>query len=334
VGFRLPTVFNLQLSVIPGLTLCFVIASAAVFSSTFWGVPALILALFLGYVVGEPASEHPFHQGVEFGRQSILKVGVVLLGVRLELDQVLALGWTPFVLVALAVPLTLLAARLLGKWLRLPTEYWLIGGAAVAICGASAAMAVAAILSARSSASRTLPLIVACVTGIGSIAMIAYPLLIELLGLDARTAGLLIGVSIHDVAQVAGAGYAISDPVGDVAIYTKMLRVAALVPVIALIALWQGNQSGSENGFPGFLYAFAAVVLLNALGLLGNQARMVAEAFSEFFLVTAMVGVGAKIQFSNLVGESWRPLFLLSVLSILLFVVPLLVITLTGHVSG
>lgn len=334
MSFHLPTALHLQLSIIPGFILCTVIAVGSVFSSPFWGIPALILALFLGYVLGEPAKEHPFHDGVEFSRQSILKLGVVLLGVRLEFDQVLDLGWIPLIVVAIAVPLTFLAAMVMGRWLRLPSEYWLIGGAAVAICGASAAMSVAAILSVRAATTRALPYIVASVTVIGSIAMIAYPLLVEGLGLDVRSAGLLIGVSIHDVAQVAGAGYSVSDPVGDVAIYTKMLRVAALVPVIAVIALWQGSQREQDNGFPWFLYAFAAVVALNAFGLVGDQVRLIAEAFSKLFLVTAMVGLGTKIQFSSLVGESWRPLFLLVALSLLLLILPLLVITLTGNFWG
>lgn len=329
MGFRLSTAYSSQLSVIPGLALCLALGLAAIFSSPFWGVPPLILALFLGYVVGDPARELPFYDGVEFSRQSILKLGVVLLGLRLDLDQVLTLGWFPVLLVSLSVPLTILLSWLIGRWLRLPTEYWLIGGAAVAICGASAAMAVAAILSARSGTSRSLPYIAASVTGIGSIAMVGYPFLVNWLGMDAQSAGVLIGISIHDVAQVAGAGYAISDPVGDVAIYTKMLRVAALVPVIAFIALWQRNQDDHANGFPGFLYAFAILVVLNAMGLVGTQLKLVAEMFSQLCLVTAMVGLGAKIQFSSLLGESWRPLFLLVVLSLVLFAVPLLLITVT-----
>ncbi|OAN87471.1 hypothetical protein A8B84_14860 [Marinobacter sp. EhC06] len=332
MGFRFPAAFSLQLSVFPGIALCAILALAAIISSPFWGVPSLILALFLGYVVGDPMREHPFHDGAEFSRQSVLKLGVVLLGVRLELDQMLVLGWSPVLLVMFCVPITILVAWMLGRWLRLPTECWLIGGAAVAICGASAAMAVAAILSARSGTSRILPYIVASVTGIGSIAMIAYPFLYGLLGVDARSAGLLIGISIHDVAQVAGAGYAISEPVGDVAIYTKMLRVAALVPVITLIALWQRSRSDQDNGLPGFLYAFAAVVALNTFGLLGTQIKLIAEAVSEFCLVTAMVGLGARIQFSSMLGESWRPLFLLVVLSLFLFVGPLLMMLIAGGI--
>ena len=330
MGSRIPTVLSQQFSVIPGVALCMTLAMAVVFASPFWGVPALILALFLGYVVGEPVSGHPFQQGIEFSRQGVLKLGVVLLAARLEPGQVLDLGWVPLLLVVLAVSLTLLAAWVLGRCLRLPTEYWLIGGAAVAICGASAAMAVAAILAGRAATTRTLPYIVASVTVIGSLAMIAYPLMVDLLGLGVRSAGLLIGLSIHDVAQVAGAGYAVSDPVGDVAIYTKMLRVAALVPVIALIALWQGSQGGQDNGFPGFLYAFAAVVVLNALGLLNDQIRLMAAIFSEFFLVTAMVGLGAKIQFSSLLGESWRPFFMLTCLSLLLLLFSFVAISLVG----
>ncbi|MDP2505532.1 YeiH family protein [Oceanobacter sp. 3_MG-2023] len=330
MGFRLYTLLSSQGSIIPGFALCLALGMAAVFSSPFWGVPSLILALFLGYVIGAPAREFPLYSGIEFSRQNILKLGVVLLGVRLDLHQVLALGWTPVLLVSLSVPLTILLAWVIGRWLRLPTECWLIGGAAVAICGASAAMAVAAVLSARQGTSRILPYIAASVTGIGSIAMISYPFLVDVLGINAQSAGVLIGISIHDVAQVAGAGYAISDTVGDVAIYTKMLRVAALVPVIAIIAIWQKSNSDHGNGLPGFLYAFAAIVTLNALGFIGDQVKWLAEELSTVFLVTAMVGLGAKIQFANLLGESWRPLFLLLVLSVLLFLVPLLVIIISG----
>lgn len=329
MGSRLYTAYSSQLSVIPGVALCLTLGLAALFSSPFWGVPPLVLALFLGYIVGDPARERPFNKGIEFSRRSVLQLGVILLGLRLDPAQILSLGWFPLLLVAVAVPLTLLFSWLIGRWLRLPTEYWLIGGAAIAICGASAAMAVAAVLNLRNSSGRALAYIVASVTGIGSMAMIGYPYFIDLLGLDAQRAGLLIGVSIHDVAQVAGAGYAISNPAGDVAIYTKMLRVAALVPVIAVIALWQRGQEEPGKGFPGFLYAFAALVTLNALGLVGTEIKQVAETISQLCLVTAMIGLGAKIQFAGLLGEGWRPLILLVALSLLLFVLPLLALTLT-----
>ena len=327
MGLQPLTILQIRLSVAPGLVLCLITGSAAVFSSSFWGVPSLILALFLGYVVGDLARENPLYEGVEFSRQSVLKLGVVLLGVRLDLAQVLELGWVPIGLVILAIPLTILAAWIIGLWLRLPTESWLIGGAAVAICGASAAMAVAAILSDRTATSRILPYIVASVTGIGSIAMIAYPLLVGFLDLDSQSAGLLIGISIHDVAQVAGAGYTVSEITGSVSVYTKMLRVASLVPVIFIIALWCRPTSAKDTRFPGFLYAFAAVVALNALSLIPPQVKLAVNSFSELCLVTAMVGLGVKTQFFQLMQEGWRPLILLIVLSLFLLGAPLVAIT-------
>jgi uncharacterized membrane protein YadS len=114
-------------------------------------------------------------------------------------------------------------------------------------------------------------LTVVTVTVLSTIAMIAYPLFVTVVGLDHIQAGIFLGGTIHDVAQVVGAGYSISPKTGDVATYVKLLRVTMLLPVVFSIAFVisrgvKGDQSGAKAKLPLFLVGFAVLVAMNSLG--------------------------------------------------------------------
>jgi uncharacterized membrane protein YadS len=131
--------------------------------------------------------------------------------------------------------------------LNLPREFGILAGGAVAICGASAALAVSSVLPKSETLEQNTILVIIGVATLSSLAMIGYPILAAQLGLADISAGLFFGGSIHDVAQVLGAGYAISEDAGEVATVTKLLRVALLFPIVSLIALWVGaRHSGAR----------------------------------------------------------------------------------------
>jgi Conserved hypothetical protein 698 len=122
-----------------------------------------------------------------------------------------------------------------------------LSGGATAICGASAALAIAAALPNHPQKERAILFTVFGISALSSFAMIAYPMLAHAVGLDARQAGVFLGATIHDVAQVVGAGYSISPETGDVATFVKLLRVATLMPVIA-ITVMSYRHAGGEVG--------------------------------------------------------------------------------------
>jgi uncharacterized integral membrane protein (TIGR00698 family) len=146
--------------------------------------------------------------------------------------------------------------------------------------------------------------------------MILYPALATIIGLNHVRAGVFLGGTIHDVAQVVGAGYTISPQTGDVATYVKLLRVTMLLPVVFGIAVVVARTSktgrtGSGPLVPTFLLGFAALVALNSFGLLPKAAIDAASDVSRWCLVTAIAALGMKTSFKALVEVGWRPVALM-----------------------
>jgi uncharacterized integral membrane protein (TIGR00698 family) len=191
-----------------------------------------------------------------------------------------------------------------------------LSGGAVGICGASAAMAIASVLPRNAESERDTILTVVAVTALSTLAMILYPMLVAVTGLDHEQAGVFLGGTIHDVAQVVGAGYIISPRTGDVATYVKLLRVAMLLPVVFAIALIvaRGRKGQVERGraeFPLFLLGFIALVVIGSLGWAPKPAIGAANEISRWCLVTAIAALGMKTSFRKLAAVGWRPIALM-----------------------
>jgi uncharacterized membrane protein YadS len=156
---------------------------------------------------------------------------------------------------------------------------------------------------------------VVTVTALSTVAMILYPILVAALGLDHAHAGVFLGGTIHDVAQVVGAGYMISPETGDVATYVKLLRVATLMPVVFVVGLLMAeNRKGiARRGplLPFFLLAFAALVVVNSLLPVPPVVTEAATDVSRWCLVAAISALGMKTSFRDLAAVGWRPVGLI-----------------------
>ena len=197
-----------------------------------------------------------------------------MLGVRITFGQIASLGLAPVATVIVGVATTILVGLLLARRLGLSDKFGVLSGGAVAICGASAALAIASVLPNDKDRERDTILTVVLVTALSTLAMILYPVFATSIGLDHKHAGVFIGGTIHDVAQVVGAGYMISPETGDIATYVKLLRVAMLLPVVLAISVAVARQGGGEKArvtLPLFLLGFAALVIVNSLGLLPHR---------------------------------------------------------------
>ncbi|MFO1311425.1 MAG: putative sulfate exporter family transporter [Burkholderiales bacterium] len=282
----------------PGVVLACVIAIASAFVAENRGGPTLLYALLLGMALNPVASEGRARGGVDFAARHVLRVGVALLGARITVAQVAALGWRNGALVALVVVATIafgaLAARAFGQTRRLG----LLTGGATAICGASAAIAIASVLPRDERSERELVFTVAGVTALSTVAMILYPPLASVLGLGAHETGVFIGATIHDVAQVVGAGYSVSAEVGDYAVLTKMLRVAMLLPVVMVFAMVlhrrRGRDERTDALVPPFLLGFVALIVAGSLGWIPAPIARALNEGSRACLVVAIAAVGLK----------------------------------------
>jgi len=206
---------------------------------------------------------------------------------------------------------TLMIGALLARLLGLSRDFGLLSGGSVGVCGASAALAIASVLPKTKESERDVILAVVVVTTLSTIAMILYPMLVTAIGLDHQRAGLFLGGTIHDVAQVVGAGYMISPQTGDVATYVKLLRVAMLLPVVLSVAFIVSRgatgQSKARVPVPLFLLGFAALVVVNSVGFLSKPVVDGASELSRWCLVVAIAALGMKTTFKALIAAGWRP---------------------------
>jgi uncharacterized integral membrane protein (TIGR00698 family) len=293
----------------PGLAIACIVAIAAKWLSEHFTAPVLLFALLLGMAVNFASRERALKPGIDFAGRAILRVGVALLGARITLDQVRSLGMETVALVIAAVALTIFVGWLMARTLKLGAPLGVLMGGAVAICGASAALAIAAIIPKSATHERDTILTVIGVTALSTIAMILYPVALAGLHIDARSTGILIGATIHDVAQVVGAGYAVSKETGDVAVIVKLLRVALLLPAVIVISLLF-RRARAEAGprppiLPVFLVAFAALVIANSVGIVPAPVRSGFEQGSFWCLAIAIAALGAKTDLGDLMRVGW-----------------------------
>jgi uncharacterized integral membrane protein (TIGR00698 family) len=214
--------------------------------------------------------------------------------------------------VALTIAVSMVVARMMG----FKSLFGLLSGGATAICGASAALALAAALPAHPQKERATLFTVVVVSSLSTVAMIAYPMLAQWLGLDARTAGVFLGATIHDVAQVVGAGYGMSRETGDVATFVKLLRVATLLPVIVFAVACTRSSGQAAGGkrpplLPWFAVAFAALVLVNSAGWIAPQVAALGSDLSRWFLVAAIAAIGMKTRLRELATVGFKPVALM-----------------------
>ena len=203
---------------LPGVALSAVIAMAATTVSILHGGPQFLYALFFGIAFHYLSQEARTRPGIEFCARGVLRLGVGLLGARITATQIAGLGWETAAIVVAAVVTTLLCGTFLGKrFFGLTRAEGVLSGGAVAICGASAALAISAVLPRDKESDRSTLMVVVTVTVLSTIAMVLYPLIVRALGLPPELAGLFLGGTIHDVAQVVGAGYMVNPETADYA---------------------------------------------------------------------------------------------------------------------
>ncbi|MDX1455850.1 MAG: putative sulfate exporter family transporter [Gammaproteobacteria bacterium] len=308
---------------LPGLALCAFITAVALLLSPWLALPALLLALLLGLVLFGLADHPRFSTGIDFSANTLLKIGVALLGARISFEQVMVLGMLPLLLAIAGIILTLAFGLLAARGFGLSRVAGVLSGGAVAICGASAAMALAAVLPQRDDSQKQLLFTIIAVTAISTLAMLLYPWLASLMPLDQQAIGLFLGGTIHNVPQAVGAGYLVSDPAGDAATLIKLMRVAMLAPVVMLVSLLVSQRTSSLGGkapLPLFLVGFVVLVTINSLGWLGPLQPLLVE-LSSLLLVVAIAAIGMKASIGEMLGLGWRPLLLVVAETIFLVVV-------------
>jgi uncharacterized integral membrane protein (TIGR00698 family) len=314
----------------PGLAFALIVAAAANFLSEHYTAPVMLYALLLGMTLNFLTEAPRSQAGIEFASKTLLRIGVALLGLRIGWDQVTALGWMPVLMVIGIVTVTIGVSVLLARAMGFSPLFGFLSGGATAICGASAAMALSAILPAHEKKEQATLFTVIGVSALSTLAMIAYPLIARATGLNDHQAGMFIGATIHDVAQVVGAGYAISPDAGDTATIIKLLRVAMLLPVILVAGYVTRKQAAPDATrpplLPWFVVGFVLLMVVNSANILPSPVVAGGDIVSRWCLITSIAAIGIKTRLGEIVKLGIKPVLLMFAETLLLAAMVLLIL--------
>lgn len=309
-------------ALIPGIAVCLTAAAAASFLSDHYGAPVMLFALLIGIALNHFGESQAASPGIQFSGRTVLRVGVALLGVRVTLSEIAALGWEPFALIVVSVAVTIALSVIAARAMGFNPLFGLLSGGATAICGASAALAIAAALPSHPLKERATAFTIVGVSLLSTLTMIAYPIVASALHLPSADVGVFLGATIHDVAQVVGAGYSVSHEVGDTATVVKLTRVALLLPVILIAALATRSPEGAGEKrpplLPWFAIAFFALLVVNSTGIVPAAIGAACSEVSRWCLVTAIAALGMKTSIRDIAAAGVRPIVLMVAETVLL----------------
>lgn len=337
----------------PGLLISAGLAAAAMaLGSIDWlqnhGLSALTLAIVLGMLIGNtiyPRFAAVSGPGVNYSKQTLLRLGVVLYGLRLTVQDVGQVGLAGVAIDALVVGSTFALACWVGiSWLGMDRKTVMLIGAGSSICGAAAVMAAEPVVKGR---AEQVTVAVATVVMFGTLSIFLYPLLFELnqhfnfLGGGTQGFGIYVGSTIHEVAQVVAAARAIGVEAADTAVIAKMVRVMMLAPFLIMLSAWlardemrstvksgqakhaqlvKGKPQKTKLAIPGFAIGFIAVVLFNSLGLLSAPVQAVITVIDTALLAMAMAALGLATHLSAIRKAGFKPMLLALILFVWLVV--------------
>lgn len=320
---------------LPGLLLTGAIAALSIWLAQIdWlqsrGISALTLAIVLGMLAGNAVygqMADAAAPGVQFSKARLLRLGIVLYGLRLTFQDIGNVGWSGVAIDALVLCSTFGLACFLGtRVFGLDRNTAMLIGAGSSICGAAAVMAAEPVLRGR---AEQVMVAVATVVVFGTLSMFLYPVLWQLnlqhhfVPMSQQAFGVFTGSTVHEVAQVVAAGRAVSEHAGDTAVITKMVRVMMLAPFLLLLSAWIARHRGTGQAaeapgcgiaIPWFALGFVAVAGLNSLALLPQAVVHAVTDIDTVLLAMAMAGLGLTTHASAIRKAGVKPLALAAVL--------------------
>ncbi|AIL65318.1 integral membrane protein [Rickettsiales bacterium Ac37b] len=282
------------------------------------GISPLVIAIILGIIYGNTIHSKvsiKWITGIEFSAKQLLRLGIILYGFRVSLQQIALIGVEGLLLDIFVVSFILAIGVLIGiKLFKLDRHLAILIASGSAICGAAAVLAVESVLKSETYKSSVA---VGTVVIFGTIAMFLFPLLqhTSIFSLTTYQFGIFAGASIHEVAQVVVAGNQVSQDAANIAIIVKMTRVLLLIPILILLSMYE-NKSSNITGIknpkliiPWFAVTFAMVVCFNSLYLLPENVEILIHRFDLFLMTMAMAAIGIETNIKKIKTVGLRPLY-------------------------
>ncbi len=300
---------------VKGVLLTLIIAVAAICLSIYITIGAVTLGIVFGIIIGNVFKLNPsFSSGIKFSEKKILSFAIILMGINLNFGIIQELGSKSLIMIMLSIVFTIFTAILLSKILKLNSNLGLLLGIGNGICGSSAIAATEQIIGAKED---EVGISVAIVNFLGTIGIFLIPFISKIIfSFSDIHSAFLIGDTLQAVGQVVASGFSINSEVGHTATIIKMLRILMLTPVVlSLIVIFHKKRKGLKTNsfqkktFPFFIIGFILMSLIPSFHLLPENWIHIVGKASHFFLVIAMVGIGLKVNFSSIVKNGSKALF-------------------------
>ncbi len=294
---------------LPGLLLTGIASLAAAYLAEHYGAPIMLMGLLIGLAFNFANADARLHPGLGFASKTLLRWGIVLVGLQVTFGQIASLGVPAFAAIAAMVALVTLSGTVMSRYIGRGAAFGTLAGGAVAICGASAALALSSVLGEKRASQAQLTLVLVAVSAASALAMSLYPALAHMLHLTDRQAGFLMGASIHDVAQALGAGYSYSPEAGATATVVKLTRVALLAPALAVVSYAYRDDGVSNRGgvgVPWFVLGFLALCAVHSLVSLPQPVIDLAKPGATALLLLAVTATGIRSPMNLLLEQGWR----------------------------
>ncbi|WP_138753374.1 YeiH family protein [Paenibacillus sinopodophylli] len=306
-----PTYSGFSLSAGVGLTFLIAIAAKYVVLLPLFNIMGqMVVAILIGMVLRSWAIVPAVaNSGIVFSSKRLLRVGIILLGMRLNLLDVIHAGPKVIVIAAVHVVFTIFVVYGLSKWLGIGSRLGLLTACGTAICGAAAVVALAPQLKANQNETA---ISAATVAILGTLFTIAYTALYPVLGLSAAGYGLFAGSTLHEIAHAVAAAAPGGQAAVDMSVMIKMTRVAMLIPVALVIGFWNSRKSGTNERMklksfpiPWFIVGFLAMSAIHTLDIIpaAITEQMIAAAYLLLAMAMAGLGLGVDIVWFKKLGK-------------------------------
>lgn len=303
---------------LPGITLTSGLAIVAIFLQTLPGIGifnSLTLAILLGILVRNTVGTPNICQfGVSFSLKRILKLAIILLGLKLSWVQLFEIGSIGFFIVISTLMSTFLFTCWLGKHLGISKKLSQLIAAGTSICGASAVVATNAAIDGN---DEDVTYAVAIVTVFGTTSMLIYPTLSEFFHLSSQAFGIWCGTSIHEVAQVIATTFQKGEPSSQIATISKLSRVIFLAPIVSILGVLSVRSTAQRQQvtlqqapIPWFILCFIILILINSLNIIPEGIKGFLINSNNFLLTIPMVAMGLETNVYRLKKAGLKPLYL------------------------
>jgi uncharacterized integral membrane protein (TIGR00698 family) len=259
----------------------------------------LVLAILLGMVWRSILGvRKEYSNGIAFSNKKLLRLGIILLGMRLNLVDIYHAGSKVFFLAVINIIFTLIVVYSLSKWFGVEKKLGFLTACGTAICGAAAVVAISAQIKASEQETA---IGAATVAVLGTIFTLTYTLLMPILGLSAHGYGIFTGGTLHEIAHVIAAAAPGGSEAVDLAVIVKLTRVALLVPVAIIAGFFIQKEKGKGSGtfsnlpIPWFIFGFLAVSGIHTLGIIPEATAQHIVTFAYLFIGMAMAGLGLNV---------------------------------------